>query len=115
MSIATLKEELLRELVVSALDDGPFVPVGAGTDLLDWVGGPPNVFHRAWVFTDKGPGLIRAHVKEGERFWFAPGASPIAAPTQRGWVVTAEVLDAVERDIASFLENVLAGHVWDAP
>lgn len=105
MSIAALREELLRELAVAALDD--------------------VTVHRPWVFNDKGPGLIREHVQSGAALWFAPGVYPDICAGQKRvirYVVHGSHVPWVYVEgfsgplfIESFLENVLAGHVQDAP
>lgn len=144
MSIATLKAELLRELAVAALGDtGHFQPIGAGTDLLNMMSGPPDRIRRAWVLNDRGPALIVDHVRDGSRIWLAPGTFP---QTGNVSIVLTNVVHwthddvgvsrlCVQRDalhkatpfetehmllipgphhIGTFLENVLNGHVQDA-
>jgi hypothetical protein len=136
LSIAALREELLRELAATALG-GPVT--GAGSDLLNWMSGPADVLRRNWVLNDKGPRMIRAHVTHGSRLWFAPGVYPHFWLAPKPVVVTDTVyrpddtagitricvdtglgddrlfaLFAAAGSVASFLENVLAGHVQDA-
>lgn len=146
MSIATLKEELLRELAVAALGDtARFQPIGGATDLIDWHwrSEPDSVLRRAWVFRDRGPALIVAHVHDGSAVWLASGIFP---QTGKVSLVVSNIVhwtdDAVgvsricvRRDparpprrfetehmplfpepshIAAFLSNVLYGHVQDA-
>jgi hypothetical protein len=141
MSIATLKDELLRELAVTALGDVTHhrSSMGAGTDMIDWMSGPPDVLRRAWVFRDKGPRLIVTHVPHGSRLWFAPGVYPHLCSGPKSVVVTEVVyrtndpegvsrihvdvglgptrlsaLFAGDGEVDRFLDNVLLGHVQDA-
>jgi hypothetical protein len=139
VSIATLKDELLREIAAEALADRigvGFARRGAGTDLIHWVTGPPNLLQQAFVFMDRGPALIVKHVTAGMKVWLAPGTHGTYLGGTHEIVVTEtvyrtndpegvtrihakcdmglSVLFAENEHVASFLENVLAGHVQDA-
>lgn len=138
MSIATLKEELLRELAVAALgeESSRFLPLGAGTDLIQRTSGPR-------VALTRGPALIVAHVHDGARLWLASGTFPqtgivsIVKTNVVQWIgdelgvsrlcvhrfpghpptrfATEQMpLFPSPGDIGSFLANVLNGHVHDA-
>lgn len=135
MSIATLKEELLRELAAAALGGftHPRPITGAGSDLVDWSGRLLRT-PRERVFED-GPRLIVAHVKHGDCLWFAPGAFTSLCEGPQRVVVRHELshdgtgvthirmegehgfssaLFLADGSVARFLANVLNGHVQDA-
>lgn len=141
MSIATLKEELLREIAAAALGEegARFLPIGAGTDLIHWRTEP-----RELVFLTRGPALIVAHVRDGVRVWMATGVharacgiASIVATNTVLWVDDRVGVSrlCVRRDptrpagpfdaehiplfgepahVAAFCSNVLEGHIQDA-
>lgn len=98
MSIATLKEELVRELAVAALAEPPagFLPIGGSTDLIDWDSAPTSPLRREALFRRLGPALILDHVHHGSRIWLAPGTFPQTGTVS---VVATSVVYWVDDDV----------------
>lgn len=81
MGIAALKQELLRELAVTALGgpDGPRCTVGGSTDLINWQSFlSPRESVLVLTLDEHGPGLFVRHVHDGDRIWLGPGSVPAA-------------------------------------
>jgi len=134
VSIAALKEELLREITAAALS-GVTNHGGFPRDEL--------IRCREWVFTHRGPALIVAHVHDGSRIWLAPSTFTQTGDVQ---IVLTDVVLWINDDIgvsrlcvrrdpesppgrfetyhlplflaathiSAFLSNVLNGHARDA-